>query len=144
MELDLAGTTIEVQDPKLIVNSILQTRQQFEEHVEILKGLSTEKFNNMIEYTKHDIESWLVEYVNRNEDIEITLQQLSIDYREIEGTLFDIKVKQEVIVAPLRDYIEKWLESALIKITEDNQTKAVGTGEETVARQNIRATTTQK
>jgi hypothetical protein len=39
----------------------------------------------MIEYTEQDIESWLVEYVNRNEDIEITLHQLSIDYREIEG-----------------------------------------------------------
>jgi hypothetical protein len=51
------------------------------------------------------------------------------DYREIEGTLFDIKVKQEVIVAPLRDYIEKWLESTLIKITEENQVEAVGTSE---------------
>ena len=62
-KLDLAGTTCEVQDPNLIVNSILQTRQQFEECVEILKGLSTEKFNNMVEYTKHEIESWLVEYI---------------------------------------------------------------------------------
>jgi hypothetical protein len=132
MGLDIVGTTIEVQDPNLIVNSILQTRQQFEEHVEILKGLSAEKFNNMVEYTKHDIESWLVEYVNRNEDIEITLQQLSIDYREIESTLFDIKVKQEVTISPLRDYIEKWLESTLIKIIEENQAEAVGTDEETV------------
>jgi hypothetical protein len=40
-ELDLEGTTIEVQDPKLIVNSFLQKRQQFKEHVEIMKGLST-------------------------------------------------------------------------------------------------------
>jgi hypothetical protein len=48
---DLAGATIEAHNPKLIVNSIVQTRQQFEEHVEILKGLSTKKFNNMIEYT---------------------------------------------------------------------------------------------
>ena len=35
----------------------------------------------MVEYTKQNIESWVFEYVNRNEDIKITLKQLSIDYR---------------------------------------------------------------
>jgi len=29
--------------------------QQFDEHTEILKGLSTEKFSNMIEYTENEI-----------------------------------------------------------------------------------------
>jgi hypothetical protein len=42
IELDLAGTTGEVQDPKLILNSMLMTREQFEEHLEILKVVSTE------------------------------------------------------------------------------------------------------
>jgi hypothetical protein len=83
VELDLAGTTGEVQDPKLISNSILMTRKQFEEHVEILKGISTKKFNSMTEYTEQEIESWLVEYVNKNEDIEVTLQQLSIDLENL-------------------------------------------------------------
>jgi hypothetical protein len=83
VELDLAGTTGEVQDPKLISNSILMTREQFEEHVEILKGISMEKFNSMTEYTEQEIESWLVEYVNKNEDIEVTLQQLSIDLENL-------------------------------------------------------------
>ena len=77
------------------------TRQQFEEQVETLKTLSAEKFDSMVEYTYDDIGSWLVEYTNRNEDIETTLQNISIDYREYENELFKIKVKQEVIVAPL-------------------------------------------
>jgi len=121
MGLDLAGTTGEVQDPKLISNNILSTRQQFEENVEILKGISTKKFNSMTEYTKQEIEIWLVEYANKNEDIEITLQQLSIDYRELESTMLDIIVKQEVIVAPMREYIENWLKSTLINIIEYDQ-----------------------
>jgi hypothetical protein len=49
-----------------------------------------------------------------------------------------------VIVSPLRDYIEKWLNSALIKIIEKNQIEVVGIGEEIIARQNIRETTAQK
>jgi len=48
-----------------------------------------------------------------------------------------------VTFSPLRDYIEKWLESALIKITKENQAESVGIDEETIARQNIRATMTQ-
>jgi hypothetical protein len=76
---------------------MLMTREKFEEHLEILKGVSTEKFNSMTEYTEHEVESWLVSYVNKNEDIEDTLHQLSIDLRELEGTLFDIKVRQEII-----------------------------------------------
>jgi hypothetical protein len=60
------------------------------------------------------------------------------------GTLFYIKVKHKVIVSPLHDYIENWLNSAFIKIIEKNQIEAVGIDEEIVARKNIRATTTQK
>jgi hypothetical protein len=97
---------------------MLQTRQQFEESMEKLNKLSAEKFNSMIEYTEDDIDNWLVEYANRNEDIETTLQNLSIDYREYENELFKIKVKQEVIIAPLREYIEEWLKRVLIKITK--------------------------
>jgi hypothetical protein len=121
VELDLAGTTREVQDPKLILNSMLMTREQFEEHLEILKVVSTEKFNSLTEYTEQEVESWLVSYVNKNEDIEDTLHQLSIDFRDMESSLFDIRVRHEIIIAPMRDYIENWLKNALIKITEPDQ-----------------------
>jgi hypothetical protein len=42
--IDLEGSTNEVQDPKLILNSMFMTRKQFDEQVEILKGLFIEKF----------------------------------------------------------------------------------------------------
>jgi hypothetical protein len=38
-EIDLAGSTNEVQDPKLILNSMFITKQQFDEQVEIFKGV---------------------------------------------------------------------------------------------------------
>jgi hypothetical protein len=139
----LRGNTIEVEDPKLISNSMLQTRQQFEESMEKLKKLSAEKFNSMIEYTEDDIDNWLVEYANRNEDIETTLQNISIDYREYENELFKIKVKQEVIVAPLRQYIEEWLKRAIIKITE-GPTEAVDTSHITTTNKDIKGASTSK
>jgi hypothetical protein len=71
------------------------------------------------------------------------LQNLSIDYREIEGELFNIKVKQEVIVAPLRDYIEEWLNKSIAKISEI-PTEAVTTDHLTATRKSIKGTSTSK
>jgi len=95
---------------------MLMTQQQFEEQIEGLKKASNENFDTMIEFTHDDIDSCLVEYTNKNEEIENTLQHLSIDYREIEHELFNIKVKQEVTIALLRDYIKKWLNDSIFKI----------------------------
>jgi hypothetical protein len=68
--LDITRTTIEVPDPKYLSNSMLMTRQHFEEKIEELKRISTKKFDNMMEFTHDDIDIWLVEYTNKNEDIE--------------------------------------------------------------------------
>jgi predicted double-glycine peptidase len=91
--LDIASNTIEVSDPSLISNSIIMSRWQFEEQVENLKKSSTGKFDSMVEYTYDDIDNWLVEYTNKNDNIETILQNLSIDHREIENELLNIKVK---------------------------------------------------
>jgi hypothetical protein len=109
IELDLAGTTGDVEDPHLILDSILMSKEQFEEKMELLKTASTERFNSLTEYSKLEVESWLVSYVNKNKYIEDTLHQLSIEFRDLENSLFDIKVRKEIIVAPMRDYIENWL-----------------------------------
>jgi len=49
------------------------TRQHFEGQIEELKRAPAERFDTMIEFTHDDIDSWLVEYTNKNEDIESTL-----------------------------------------------------------------------
>lgn len=85
--LDIAGSTIKVSYPNLISNSMIMSREKFEEQVENLKKSSTEKFDSMVEYTYDDIDNWLVEYTNKNEDIETILQNSSIDHRGIESEL---------------------------------------------------------
>ena len=56
-EIDLAGSTDEVQDPKLILNSMFIKKQQFDEQVDILKGLSVEKFYGIVEYNEEEIKN---------------------------------------------------------------------------------------
>jgi hypothetical protein len=66
MEVDLAGSTNEFQDLKLILNSLFLTKQQFDEQVEIFKGLSFENFYGILEYDEDDIDNWLVDYSMKN------------------------------------------------------------------------------
>jgi hypothetical protein len=68
-EIDLVGSTNEVQDPKLILNSMFLTKQQFDEQVEIFKGLSIEIFYGILEYNEDDIDKWLVDYSMKNQYI---------------------------------------------------------------------------
>ena len=69
-EIDLAGSTNEVQDPKLILKSLFLTKQAFHKQVEIFKGLSFEKLYGILEYSEDDMEKWLFDYSMKNQDIE--------------------------------------------------------------------------
>jgi hypothetical protein len=57
--------------------------------------------------------------------------------------LFKIKVKQDVTIAPLQQYIEEWLKRALIKIIEGS-TEAVDTGHITAKNKYIKGASTSK
>jgi hypothetical protein len=137
-EIDLAGSTGEVQDPKLIFNSMFMTKQQFDEHVEILKGLSAEKFNSVIEYGEEEIDNWLIDYSIKNQDIEESIHGISHDLRNLEGELFNIKIRHEINVAPMKNYIEDWFKRAIDKLTKEGQETTVGTVLETVSEENKR------
>ena len=142
--LDIVGTIREVDDPNIILNSIFMSKEYFEEKIKSLKFASTERFISLTEYSEFEVESWLVNYVNKNEYIEETLHQISIDYWEIEDSWFDIRVRQEVIVTPMRDYIENWLKQALIKIMETNKEMAVTNGQIIPTKANTKGTSTSK
>jgi hypothetical protein len=120
-EIDLAGSTNEVQDPKLILNSLFLTKQAFDEQVEIFKGLSFEKFYGILEYGEDDVENWLVDYSIKNQDIEEALRNISIDLRDLEGELFNIKIRHEINVAPMRVYIEEWFKKVVDKLTNEGK-----------------------
>jgi hypothetical protein len=68
-----------VENPHLILYLMLTSKEKFEEKIELLKTASTERFKILTNYSKLEVESWLVSYVNKNEDIKDTLHQISID-----------------------------------------------------------------
>jgi hypothetical protein len=120
-EIDLGGSTNKVQDPKFILNSLLLTKKSFDEQVDIFKGLSFEKFYGIFEYNEDDVENWLVDYSMKNQDIEDALWNIFINIRELEGDLFNIKIRHEINVAPMRSYNEEWFKKDIDKLTDEGQ-----------------------
>jgi hypothetical protein len=117
MEIDLAGSTNEVQYPKLILNSMFLKKQQFDEQVEIFKGLTVGNFYSILKYNEDEIDNWLVDYSVKNQDIEEEIHCIFIDLRDLEGELFNIKIRYEIIVTPMKNYIEEWFKKAIDKLT---------------------------
>jgi len=122
-EIDLDGSTNEVQDPKLILNLLFLTKQAFDDQVHIYKRLSFENFYGILEYGEDDVKTWLVGYAIRNKNIQEALHNLSIDLRDLESELFNIKIQHEMKVAPMRSYIEECLKKVVDQITNKGQSR---------------------
>jgi hypothetical protein len=62
----------------------------------------------------------------------------------LEGTLFDIRVRHEIIVTPMREYIEKLVKTSFNQNNEEDQAEVVGTGHVTATKENTKGTWTIK
>jgi hypothetical protein len=58
-------------------------KEAFQEQVDILKGLSFEKFYGIVEHHLYEHEPWVLEYVAHNEEIEQSLHSISMDQRKL-------------------------------------------------------------
>jgi len=57
----------ELRGPHLIMDSILLSKEQLQEHMDVLKVAWENEFNEIIEYSKEKVEKWLIHYVNKND-----------------------------------------------------------------------------
>jgi hypothetical protein len=83
--------------------------------------MSFENFYGILEYGEDDVKNWLLGYSIKNQDIQEELHNLSIDLRDLEIKLFNIKIQHEINVAPMRSYIEEWSKKVVDQITNEGQ-----------------------
>jgi len=55
-----------------------------------------------------------VDYFVKNQDIEEALHGISLDLRDLEGEIFNIKIRHEINVAPMKSYINNGSRKILI------------------------------
>jgi hypothetical protein len=111
--IDLVEKTNDFQDPDLIANSLPLTQKKFDKRVSMFEALYLEMFYNILHFDQAHIDDWLVKYSVQNEEIHQALCNLSINFQELENDLFNIKIQNEINVAPMRSYIQEWLERKL-------------------------------
>jgi hypothetical protein len=76
----------------------------------MFKTLSLQTFYNILQFDQAHVHDWLVNYAIQNEEIHQALSNLSIDFQELENNIFNIKIRNEINIAPMRGYIEDWIE----------------------------------
>jgi hypothetical protein len=57
----------------------------------------------------------------KNQDIEEEIHGIYHDLRDSEGELFNIKIRHELNVVPMKNYIEYWFKKAIDKLTKEGQ-----------------------
>ena len=62
-----------------------------------------------------------MDYSVKNQVIEEELHGISIDLRDLEGELFNIKIQHEINVEPMKNYIEEWFKKAIEKLTNEGK-----------------------
>jgi hypothetical protein len=78
------------------------TKEAFKEQVDILKGLSFEKFYSILEHHLDEHKRWVLDYASHNEEIEQTLHSVSMDLRKLENDLYDIEIRDETYIVPMK------------------------------------------
>jgi len=119
-KIDLARKTNGFHDPTLILNSLTLTKQAFDQQIDNLKALSLEFFYRIVEYDEEEVHNWLVGYSLQNGDIREGICKLSINLSELETEVFNIRIRNDINVAPLRSYIEENLKWISHKIQQKN------------------------
>jgi hypothetical protein len=121
IQLDLAGSTNEVQDPNLILKSLSMTKEAFHEQVDILKGLYFKNFYDILEHHLDEHERWVLDYVAPNEEIEQSLHSISMDLRKLENYLYNIEIQDEINIAPMKSYIKEWFQQRIDSLIQEGQ-----------------------
>ena len=65
--------------------------------------------------------SWVLEYAAHNEEIEQSLHSISMDLRKLENNLYDIEIRDEINMTPMRSYIKEWFQQRMDNLVQEGQ-----------------------
>ena len=76
----------------------------------------------------------------KNQDIEESIHGICHDLRDLEGKLFSIKIRHEINVVPMKNYIEHQFKKEIDKLTKEGQETKVEMVPITANKENKRTT----
>jgi len=76
------------------------------------------EFNDLTEFPRDEINHWIVTFVNDNEYHLSSVDHLRSLFKEIEEDIFSLRVKQDIIVPPMKEYNNEWIKKSLQQIID--------------------------
>jgi hypothetical protein len=61
----------------------------------VVKTSWANEFDNLVEFPKEELKHWLVTFVNENEDHLSTIDQLHVEFKEIEEDIFHLELSKK-------------------------------------------------
>ena len=104
----------------LVQYSSLIYFDELEAEVSKLKHKWDREFDSLTNFSMEIIKAQAVDYVDLNNNISIIVNEAQEEIMEIENKIFEMKIKHEIIVPRLRDFITKWLEKQLVAVSKTN------------------------
>ena len=73
--LELVNLTKELDGPNLLMDTMILTKESLMGQLNALKVAWANEFTETIEFSKDEVGKWLVQYINRNDEVDDTLHQ---------------------------------------------------------------------
>ena len=105
----VAKSIKELEGPFVIQNSEIISREEFESGLKVIKTTLRVEFNGLTYILKKEIRIWLIDFVVEDSKHHASTQEDQAELSMVESEMFLVKVKEEVIVGPLEDYIRIWV-----------------------------------
>ena len=110
-----------LEGPPLIKHSTLILAAKLDDELSKLKDKWAREFNDMLDFSKDNMHTWTIDYVNLNNNIFISIVEAPENLSQVEREILKMNIKQEINVPPLQDFKSGWREKQLVTVTETAQ-----------------------
>jgi hypothetical protein len=108
----------DLEGPPMIKGFMLISPDELDIELSKLKDKWSREFDDLSYFSKDNMHTWTIDYVNLTNNIYINIVESCESLIQVERDNFEMKIKQEIIVPPLWDFISGWLEKQLEAIVE--------------------------
>jgi hypothetical protein len=106
----------ELEGPQLLRNSRIITKEKLDKELVVVNTLWAEEFDNLIEFPKDEIKCCFFTFVNDNEDHMSLIDQIHSEFKGIEEDILSLRVKKDITIQLMKEFIEEWLNTLLKQI----------------------------
>ena len=100
----------ELEGTPLVKDSTLLSPNELETKLFKLKDKWYDEFDSLYDFSRNNMRTWIVDYLNLNHNVFVIFFEVPEDLLEIEKDEFQMKIKKEITVPPMRYYIFDWVE----------------------------------